>query len=98
MFTSVYLRTTDPRTSYVGLLAPDVLWSVLWHSSAYTLLFAIVSGSVHGSLAVFFGLILVMSAGYFARLARSKDIHRVLPRDRAQRLMDTAYFTWYFLG
>jgi hypothetical protein len=97
MFAATYLRTTDPETSYASLLAPDVGLSVLWHSVAYTLVFTLLTSVA--SLYIFLCLVPVMLAGYFARLARSKQLHRLLGMsERARRLMDSAYFTWYFLG
>jgi hypothetical protein len=98
----LFLETTDPNSSYARLLAFDVGMSVLLHAVLYVLFCWVVCYTFKVAcppercLRVFVVLVILMLAGYVARLCRVKCLARV--NEEAVSLFRPAYYTWYFLG
>jgi hypothetical protein len=98
IFQNLFLRSTDPRTTFGSLISGDVGLSILLHSLAYAFL-ATTLGLLPWDTA-FPLMVGVMTFGYIGRLWRSKALYQALGQDleKTLGLMHTAYFQWYFLG
>ena len=113
MFANLYFETTSPESSYKRLLEFDVIFSILLHAVLYTFALCIfgyvfnVKFSKKTYMKLFLILLLVITLGYPARLARVKDMKRTLigygldeevSRHIAVSVLHHGYFRWFFLG
>ena len=84
MFANLYFETTSPESPYKRLLEFDVIFSILLHAVFYTFALCIfgyvfnVKFSKKTYMKLFLILLLIMTIGYPARLARVKDMKRTL--------------------
>jgi hypothetical protein len=104
-FNRLFIETTNPTTPYVRLFKFDVFISVFIHAIAYTLIYVLIcklfdiSSWKKNMNMVFYGLIILMILGYFARLNRVKTLAVVVKSDEhAKRYIRNGYYTWYFMG
>lgn len=112
-FTETYYQTTNPKTDYKELISMNVGKSIFFHTVMYIgflYLLQFVSNlkiieSKHlFSLTLF--LIMIMILGYLGRLMRAKAVYEkelTLSNEEdalknTKRIMDNAYFTWFFLS
>ncbi len=113
MFSKLYFDTTAPETEFKRLLSIDVFFSIALHVILYTLFLYLVSFifNIKFSSSTYYkfviSLIVLMSLGYPARLARVKSLQNTLSgygfdpqaaRHIAVSIINNSYFTWFFLG
>ena len=101
----LFLKTTDPSTSYLRLLSFDVLSSIVFHSLLYTFIvycltrmFSFFKLNIT-FMQMFLVFIVIMCVGYVGRLARVKHVaERIGSKEAAMEIVRKAYFVWYFLA
>tara|TARA_B100000242_G_scaffold271756_1_gene224156 strand:+ start:459 stop:800 length:342 start_codon:yes stop_codon:yes gene_type:complete len=113
MFSKLYFDSTAPETEYSRLISFDVLLSIIVHVIFYTLflfLFSFIFNikfSKNTYMKFIIALIVLMTLGYPARLARVKSLQNTLvdygfdtkaARHIAVSIINNGYFTWFFLG
>lgn len=110
-FSSLYLETTNPLAPYSSLISSEVLFSVIFHTVAYLIIYVALSYFFLGKPRSFgyFPVVLffIMLFGYFGRLYRAKTMYNALLKEgyhshkaleETRNYMRTGYFTYYFLG
>jgi len=104
---AIYVKGTDPATTYSELLCTDTVISVLVHSFLYLfvllILYAVGSGmpmTMWSAVKIWLVLIFIMMIGYPLRLWRAKSLLIATNnnKDMTRDIMNNAYATWYFIG
>ena len=111
MFSSLYLKTTNPHLQWRELIQPPLLFqiigSALFHTVVYTL-FAnlvfyiffnrILSNNVNLRLTV--SLLIIMYFGFFARWMHVKDVFNSYNQniEKTRNHLDKQYITWIFIS
>ena len=105
-----FLKTTDPYTPYSKVMTKEVVFSILFHLTAY---FMAYFGLVklfklpYKPKAMIIFLLVVMTLGFYGRLFRVKSMFETYKkmgmeakeaREKASDMLRTGYFTWYFLS
>jgi len=105
-----YLETINPQNDYKILRNENVCTSIALHLLIYMIAYKLSSMIFKfedNSNYVFVILIIIMSSGYYLRLARSKLIYNYyiekgfnnkVSKQLAMKQINHAYFTWYFLA
>lgn len=105
-----YLQTINPENDYSVLNSAEVMQSITIHLFAYVLCYYFIMKMFDlpdKTLMITITLGVVMLLGYYGRLARSKSIYNYFlnkgeSKGKSKKLaieyMNTAYFTWYFMG
>lgn len=105
-----YIKTIDPENDYKVLMDNDVCSSIAIHFLIYIMSYKFLSMSLgfpDRSINISFILILIMSLGYYFRLARAKSIYNYYlkkgfnkkrSKQNAMKQINNAYFVWYFLA
>ena len=109
-FYETYINTIDPKSDFKVLKSKEVYNSIIIHLILYLISYKVliyIFDIKDNSLIVSIILLIIMSSGYYFRLARSKSIFEFhlqkgideeKSRELALNQINHAYFTWYFLG
>lgn len=113
LITNVYFETTNPKSSYNRIVSIDVLISIIFHVIFYVLIIFFISylfnikipNKTYMKIVIF--LLVIMILGYFGRLSRVKSIYNYFISkghnekesvELSMNILNTGYFTFYFLG
>ena len=107
----IYLDTTNPKTEFKRLVNVDILIAILVHLILYVAAIIVFNNVTQFDIKVDENTVLIMFGlmclGYFARLLRSKSIYKTfldqknkekVALQKTRKLMDEAYFLWFFLA
>lgn len=111
IFTKIFFETTNPLTKYTRLLKVDILFSIIFHSIFYLLLFNIITKIFNIKLSIFIfknifiTLMITMTFGYYFRLSRVKSIYKYLKEnnyknalEKSTHILYKGYFRFFFLA
>ena len=105
-----YLQTINPENDYSILNSQQVMHSIIIHLFMYVLAYNFLMNIFDlpdKTLMITISLVVIMLLGYYGRLARSKSIYNYflnkgIKKEKSKKLaieyMNSAYFTWYFMG
>lgn len=111
MFSSLYLKTTNPDLHWRELLQPPLLFPILgsaiFHTVIYTFFVNLVSyiffnrvlsNTINVRLIV--SLLIIMYVGFFARWIHVKDVYNSYNRniEKTRNHLDKQYITWIFIS
>lgn len=111
MFTTLYLRTTNPELAYTGLFSRPIISGIILSIVFHTILYV---GFANVASSVFFGralsasintrlvlaLLLIMITGFIGRLVHVKEIYGAYNNDmkKTREYVDKHYISWVFLS
>ena len=111
MFSSLYLKTTNPHLHWRELLQPPLLFqivgSILFHTAVYAfsvnLVFYIFFNrilSYNVNLRLTGSLFIIMWFGFFARWIHVKDVFKSYNQnmEKTRNHLDKQYITWIFIS
>jgi hypothetical protein len=111
MFTTLYLRTTDPALRFSQLFQPAVLFpmiaSVLFHTIVYAVFLNLASYvffnkslTLPTNQRIVTALLIIMFLGFFARFFHVKDVYEAYRQDstKTRNHLDRLYISWIFIS
>ena len=111
MFTELYLKTTDPKLSFIdffhGPILTNMFMSIVFHVVVYCSLINLFSFIFIGRILtssitkrLVLSLTMIMIFGFIARFLHVKDIYKAYNRDldKTRIHLDKLYITWIFIS